>query len=116
MPDVWSLCDLSLISLKDSELFKKVIPSKIFESMGMGIPMVAPIPIGEASKIIESTKSGVVVEPENPEKLANEIIKLFENNEELKRLQMQSFQAAKRFCRKRLANDMLNQIEDLLSK
>jgi glycosyltransferase involved in cell wall biosynthesis len=116
MPDVWRLCDLSLISLKDSELFKKVIPSKIFESMGMGIPMVAPIPIGEASKIIESTKSGVVVEPENPEKLANEIIKLFENNEELKRLQMQSFQAAKRFCRKRLANDMLNQIEDLLSK
>jgi glycosyltransferase involved in cell wall biosynthesis len=116
MPEVWSLCDLSLISLKDTALFKKVIPSKIFESMGMGIPMVAPIPIGEASKIIESTKSGVIVEPENPEKLANEIIKLFENNKELKRLQMQSFQAAKLFCRKRLANDMLNLIESLLSK
>jgi glycosyltransferase involved in cell wall biosynthesis len=116
MPEVWSLCDLSLISLKDTALFKKVIPSKIFESMGMGIPMVAPIPIGEASKIIESTKSGVIVEPENPEKLANEIIKLFENNKELKRLQMQSFQAAKFFCRKRLANDMLNLIESLLSK
>jgi glycosyltransferase involved in cell wall biosynthesis len=116
MPEVWSLCDLSLISLKDTALFKKVIPSKIFESMGMGIPMVAPIPIGEASKIIESTKSGVIVEPENPEKLANEIVKLFENNKELKRLQMQSFQAAKFFCRKRLANDMLNLIESLLSK
>jgi glycosyltransferase involved in cell wall biosynthesis len=116
MPEVWSLCDLSLISLKDTALFKKVIPSKIFESMGMGIPMVAPIPIGEASKIIESTKSGVIVEPENPEKLANEIIKLFENNKELKRLQMKSFQAAKLFCRKRLANDMLNLIESLLSK
>jgi glycosyltransferase involved in cell wall biosynthesis len=116
MPEVWSLCDLSLISLKDTALFKKVIPSKIFESMGMGIPMVAPIPIGEASKIIESTKSGVIVEPENPEKLANEIIKLFENNKELKLLQMQSFQAAKLFCRKRLANDMLNLIESLLSK
>ena len=59
MPAVWSLCDISLISLRDTPLFTKVIPSKIFESMGMGLPMVIACPAGEATDIIAGTSSGV---------------------------------------------------------
>src|SRR5262245_24777744 len=35
MPALWSLSNVSLILLKKSELFKTVLPSKIFESMAM---------------------------------------------------------------------------------
>lgn len=44
MPRIWSLCDLSLISLRDAKLFETVIPSKIFESMGMGLAMIISAP------------------------------------------------------------------------
>lgn len=40
MPALWSLTSISLVLLKKSDLFKKVIPSKIFESMAMGKPVV----------------------------------------------------------------------------
>jgi glycosyltransferase involved in cell wall biosynthesis len=36
MPDLWSICDVALVHLKDDPLFSTVIPSKIFEAMGMG--------------------------------------------------------------------------------
>jgi len=47
MPEIWSLCDISLIQLKDDPLFESVIPSKIFESMGMGLPIILSLPKGE---------------------------------------------------------------------
>src|SRR5207253_2172995 len=40
MPEIWSLCDVALIPLRDAPLFRTVIPSKIFECMGMGIPIL----------------------------------------------------------------------------
>ncbi len=46
MPGMWSLCDISLIQLKNDPLFASVIPSKIFESMGMGLPIILSLPIG----------------------------------------------------------------------
>lgn len=116
MPSVWSLCDLSLISLKDATLFKTVIPSKIFESMGMGIPMIASIPTGEASAILERTKSGVVVNPESPALLAQEILKLYKNKQELMTLSKNSATAATQFSRAELAKSMLNKFEILVFK
>jgi glycosyltransferase involved in cell wall biosynthesis len=52
MPRYWSLCDVALVHLKDTELFETVIPSKIFEAMGMGLPIVLAAPPGEASRIV----------------------------------------------------------------
>ena len=36
----WSLLDASIIHLRKTELFTSVIPSKLFECMGMGIPVL----------------------------------------------------------------------------
>ena len=116
MPKVWSLCDLSLISLKDAALFKTVIPSKIFESMGMGIPMIASIPTGEASAILERTKSGVVVAPESPQLLAQEILNLYNNKPKLLSLSKSSAESAVQFSRAKLALSMLDNFEILKSK
>jgi glycosyltransferase involved in cell wall biosynthesis len=108
MPAVWSLCDISLISLRDTPLFTKVIPSKIFESMGMGLPMVIACPAGEATDIIAGTSSGVVVEPENPEALANCIAGLYSDRPRLAELASASGMSAKGYDRARQAALMLD--------
>lgn len=111
MPAVWSLCDVSLISLRDSALFAKVIPSKIFESMGMGLPIVITCPEGEATAIIRDTGSGLVVPPESPGALADGIRRLWEDREELRALARASEAAATAFDRSRLAGSMLASLE-----
>ena len=108
MPAVWSLCDISLISLRDTPLFTKVIPSKIFESMGMGLPMVIACPAGEATDIIAGTSSGVMVEPENPEALADCIAGLYSDRPRLAELASASGMSAKGYDRARQAALMLD--------
>ena len=108
MPAVWSLCDISLISLRDTPLFTKVIPSKIFESMGMGLPMVIACPAGEATDIIADTSSGVMVEPENPEALADCIAGLYSDRTRLAELASASSVSAKGYDRARQAALMLD--------
>lgn len=110
MPQLWSLCDISLISLKDTELFKTVIPSKIFESMGMGLPMIITAPEGEATEIILETCSGIITSPESPTNLAEAIRYLYHDRRKCAELARNSNEAAKKYDRKELANAMLEKI------
>jgi glycosyltransferase involved in cell wall biosynthesis len=71
MPRVWSLCDVALVHLKDSPAFAEVIPSKIFEAMGMGLPLLLVAPAGEASRIIETDQAGLFVPAADPQGLAD---------------------------------------------
>ena len=107
MPAVWSLCDISLISLRDTPLFTKVIPSKIFESMGMGLPMVIACPRGEATKIIESSASGLVLPPEDSKALADCVASLYSDRERLAGFASASAGAAGAYDRSRQAALML---------
>jgi glycosyltransferase involved in cell wall biosynthesis len=115
MPAVWSLCDISLISLRDTPLFTKVIPSKIFESMGMGLPMVIACPEGEATGIIENTSSGIVVPPENTKALVDCISGLYSNPARLAALAKASGVAAAAFDRARQAKLMLQSLAGVAS-
>ncbi len=76
MPAVWSLCNVALIHLRDDPVFAEVIPSKIFEAMAMGLPLLVAVPRGEATGIVEADGAGIVVEPENPAALADAVLKL----------------------------------------
>ncbi|MES9906400.1 MAG: glycosyltransferase family 4 protein [Sedimenticola sp.] len=75
MPALWSITDVSLVLLKRSDLFKSVIPSKIFESMAMEKPIVIGVE-GESRGIIEAANAGVGIEPENVVALVTEVEKL----------------------------------------
>ena len=59
-----SILDLSLINLRKSELFKTVIPSKMFENAGMQIPIIMGVQ-GEAQEMLEEYGAGLCFEPEN---------------------------------------------------
>jgi len=115
MPGIWSLCDISLIQLKNDPLFASVIPSKIFESMGMGLPIILSLPKGEASGIIQNSGAGVTVPPEQPEKLAETVVRLFENRDELDGLARASLSAASGYSRARQARSMLAMLEEVVS-
>jgi glycosyltransferase involved in cell wall biosynthesis len=71
----WSLLDVSVIHLRQTELFTTVIPSKLFECMGMGIPVLHGV-AGESADIVRKEGVGVVFEPENVAQLVDGILKL----------------------------------------
>ncbi|PTP73939.1 glycosyltransferase WbuB [Vibrio splendidus] len=116
MPRLWSLCDVSLVPLINSDLFRTVIPSKIFECMGMGIPTIMSVPEGEATEIIRKTDSGIVVESENIEQIAAAVEKLSADNALFQQLQKSSVKAGPLYSRDLMAEDMSAVFERVRSK
>lgn len=112
MPSLWSICDVSLVHLKNTPLFKTVIPSKIFESMGMGLPIIMSVPEGESTKIVSDNNAGVIIPPENPSALAQAVLSLSKDKDKLAKLREGSAKAAKKFDRVVQANTMLTHIEE----
>ena len=93
--------------LKNSLLFKTVIPSKIFEAMGMGVPIIHGVK-GESSEIIKNRNVGLLFQPEDPMDLFNKIIYLTENTDLRKKFSINGINASKNFYRRNLAIKMLN--------
>lgn len=108
MPALWSLCDVTLVPLRNTPLFAEVIPSKIFEAMGMGVPIVMSLPAGEATRIVESTGAGVCVPPEDPAALATALAQLADDRQRVASLRAAALRAAPLFSRDALAQAMLD--------
>jgi len=78
MPMIVKACDATVVPLKKLPLFEGAIPSKIFENLAMGIPVVLGVE-GEAKELfIHQGNAGMAFEPENDEALANCILRLIE--------------------------------------
>jgi colanic acid biosynthesis glycosyl transferase WcaI len=105
MPRYWSLCDISMIHLRNSPIFRTAIPSKIFESMAMGKPILYVGPISEGVRIVESEHAGVHVSPENPRSLHDAILQLFNNPHLLDAMASNAACAAVKYSRKKQAED-----------
>ena len=73
--EFYRLAGVTLVPLRNIPLFRTFIPSKMFEMMACGCPIVASLE-GEAGRILTDSNAAVVVPPENPEALAREIIRL----------------------------------------
>lgn len=77
MPALWSLCDLALVALKDTEVFRTVIPSKMYEAMAMGLPICFSGPEGEASQFVLGHHAGMAIPPEDSTALASAVSRFF---------------------------------------
>ncbi|ABU69703.1 glycosyltransferase family 4 protein [Vibrio campbellii] len=106
MAKLWSVCDVSLVPLVNNPLFKTVIPSKIFECMGMGIPTIMSVPEGEATTIIRETGSGIVVESENVEQIADAILRMKNDKELYETIRAKSVDSAHKYSRDLMAKNM----------
>jgi glycosyltransferase involved in cell wall biosynthesis len=67
-----------LVHLKNKQLFNVALPSKTFEYMACERPVIVGVK-GEIENIINSSKSGIIVEPENPTKLSQTILNYYNN-------------------------------------
>ena len=61
----WSILDATVIHLRDAPLFHTVIPSKLFEAMAAGVPVLHGVR-GESEEIVRSKKVGVCFTPQDP--------------------------------------------------
>lgn len=111
MRATWSVCDAALVHLKDEPVFATVIPSKIFEAMGMGLPVILVAPEGEAAEIVRRTGCGLVVPPSDPAALASAAVRLRDDVELRRELARASRAAAPLFDRDALAHAMLRVLE-----
>ncbi|ASJ74552.1 glycosyltransferase family 4 protein [Granulosicoccus antarcticus] len=114
MPELWSICDIALIPLRNQDLFRSVIPSKLFECMGMGIPVIMSVPEGEATQIVQNTGCGLVVRPEDPEALQQAILQLKADQAHRQELSQNCIAAAPLYSRVMLAKQMLESIRQLV--
>ena len=110
----WSLLDGSVIHLKKTELFMTVIPSKLFESMGMGIPILHGV-AGESAEIVEREGVGLLFEPEDDVALCDALVQLREDSQAYQAFHASGLAAAKKVARAALAARMLELLERLVS-
>ena len=111
IPAVWSQCEAALVHLRNLSVFRDVIPSKMFEAMGMGLPIILTIPKGEASAILEKSGAGVHVLPDDPVELAKVIIQLADDSEMCRTLGNNSLLAAPYHTREIQAAHMISVLE-----
>lgn len=108
----WSLLDVSIIHLKKTDLFTTVIPSKLFECMGMGLPVLHGV-AGESADIVRNDSVGIVFEPENAAQLIAGLMQMRCDQPAYKQYQKNCLEAAKKYDRSVLAQRMLGVINEL---
>jgi len=108
----WSLLDVSIIHLRNTELFQTVIPSKLFECMGMGVPVLHGV-AGESAEIVLNENVGEVFESDNAPQLVEALLRLREHNTVFQQYKRNGPIAAKRYDRKILAGKMLSVLAGL---
>ncbi len=109
----WSLLDLSIIHLKKTPLFETVIPSKLFEGMGMGIPVLHGV-AGESADIVNREGCGLLFESENADSLFDSLIKLKNDPKIYNNLKLNALNNAQKYKRSELASKMLLILTNLI--
>ena len=80
VPKILSAVDSCLVHLKKKDLFKRVLPSKIFEMAAMKKPIILGVQ-GCAAELVNEAKAGICIEPENAEELVEAACSLADDAE-----------------------------------
>jgi len=115
VPNILSLMDVSLVPLKKSDLFKTVIPSKIFENAAMQTPILLGVE-GESADIIKEFGAGLCFEPENKTSFIENLTVLKDDLEVYSNCQLGCLSLAKAFDRKKMAEEMRQHLHEVLKK
>lgn len=113
VPGYLSILDASIINLRKCELFKTVIPSKIFESAAMQIPILIGVD-GEARGIVEEFNAGLFYEPENMTSFLSQLDQITKK-ENIENLKKGCKKLAEAFDRKKLAGEMFDLISRIIN-
>ena len=115
VPDYVALQDLALVNLRRDPLFTTVIPSKIFETSAMHIPIMLGVD-GEARKLVEQYGAGLYYEPENKADFLEKLNIILSSKQKYEECQAGCDKLARAFDRKKLAQEMLEIICETANK
>lgn len=114
IPAIINGLDMFCVHLKRSDLFKTVIPSKIFEGMIMKKPILMGVE-GESRKIIEDANCGISFEPEDSGDLADQILKFRNDGFHSEEMGNNGYKyVIENFDRKRIAAEFLSVIKETM--
>ncbi|PHR37174.1 MAG: glycosyltransferase WbuB [Fluviicola sp.] len=83
MPSILKAVDVALVPLRKLDIFQGAMPSKIFEALAMKKPLLLGVDGEARTHFIEKGKAGRFFEPENIDDLAEGLIQMANNPEEL---------------------------------
>jgi glycosyltransferase involved in cell wall biosynthesis len=109
----WHASDIALALLRDDPLFRTVTPSKVFEAMATGTPLVCNV-AGETHDLIEPLGAALFVPPADSQALAQAIAELANDAVRRQAKGESGRRAASQFQRSALAKIMLEEIEGRL--
>jgi glycosyltransferase involved in cell wall biosynthesis len=75
IPAFLAAVDACVVPLRNQEVFKTAIPSKMFEAMAAGKPTILGVE-GEAKEILLTSQAGLAIRPEDPAAMAAAILRL----------------------------------------
>jgi glycosyltransferase involved in cell wall biosynthesis len=75
VPLFYAACDLGLVTLRDTPLFQEVLPSKLFEYLGMERPVLLNVG-GDARQVVEDAGAGEYVPAGNVPALVDAVRRL----------------------------------------
>ena len=75
IPSFICASDACLVTLKKTELFKTVLPTKLLEYMACARPVILGVD-GEARRIVDQAGAGIFVEPQDAGQLADAVVRL----------------------------------------
>lgn len=113
--DYWRVSDMTLVLLKDDPLFRTVIPSKVFEAMATGTPIVTNV-TGELDSLLAPLGAAVHVQPGNAPALADAIEQLSADNDRRQALSRAGVTASRSFHRANQADLMLEALKKLTDR
>jgi len=110
--NVLGAVDASLVLLRDTPLFRTVIPSKIFEAMEFGKPIILGVRGESKDIVVDQSRSGVAITPESAAELCAQMQRLRDDSELCTQLAQNGKAAvASTFRRTQLARRLLDAIE-----
>jgi glycosyltransferase involved in cell wall biosynthesis len=103
-----------LVPLKNNPLFKNAVPSKLLEYMVCGKPVIVAVK-GEVEDLMNKSNSGMCVEPEDEQKLADGVLTYY-NDEQLRKKHGNngSDYIRKNFMKEKLIVKALKNVEKIL--
>ncbi len=102
MPKVLASSDAALVHLRGCELFETVIPSKIFETMALGVPIIMAVR-GQAEEIVRQASAGLPMQPDSADSLVEAVTRLANDPE----LRMKLGQFARDYVAEHFDRDIL---------
>jgi glycosyltransferase involved in cell wall biosynthesis len=109
IPSILTASDALLVPLSAHPTFDGFVPSKLFDFMAAGQPVILSAR-GEAARIVERVGAGVVTPPEDPDRLAGAALWLAEHPPEAKEMGRRG----QEFARGQLRRVQAERLEQLL--